>query len=66
MNDDLDTIRRVLAADVESAFRRLVMLAHRRPLLTHTAKRGEVDVMRFVKPTVVGCNSAGIKAQLQG
>ena len=32
MNDDLDTIRRVLAADVES-FRRLVE-RYQRPLLT--------------------------------
>ena len=34
MNDDLDTIRRVLAADVES-FRRLVE-RYQRPLLTDT------------------------------
>jgi hypothetical protein len=43
MNDDLDAIRRVLAADVES-FRRLVEL-YQRPLLTRR-KAAKVDVMR--------------------
>jgi hypothetical protein len=43
MNDDLDAIRRVLAADVKS-FRRLVERYHRR-LLTRR-KAAKVDVMR--------------------
>ena len=44
MNDDLDAIRRVLAADVES-FRRLVE-RYQRPLLTRR-KAAKVDVMRL-------------------
>ena len=43
MNDDLDAIRRVLAADVES-FRRLVE-RYQRPLLTRR-KAAKVDAMR--------------------
>ena len=43
MNDDLDAMRRVLAADVES-FRRLVE-RYQRPLLTRQ-KAAKVDVMR--------------------
>ena len=61
MNDDLDAIRRVLAADLES-FRRFVE-RYQRPLLTRR-KAAKVDAMRPSSLESRGCNSAGI-VQLQ-